>query len=247
MPPEIIRYMTQQPLDFDPGERYAYSNFGYSLLGRVIERASGMNYDAYVRRQVLAPLGIKTMRLGATLPEGRAEGEVTYYNLKGKTGPAVMGKVGERVPLAYGTWCLEAMDAHGGWLASAVDLVRFACAFEDSKHCKILNSASLGKMFARPAGPAGYQLDSAPKPQFYGCGWSVREVGKLGLTTWHTGALDGTSTLLVRRYDRMNWAVLFNCEHGAAGKPLSAGVDPLIHKAVNSIDDWPTIDQFETI
>ena len=37
----VIRYMLGQPLDFDPGTRHAYSNFGYCLLGRVIEQISG--------------------------------------------------------------------------------------------------------------------------------------------------------------------------------------------------------------
>lgn len=47
-PREVIRAMLRQKLDFNPGERYAYSNFGYCLLGRVIEKLSGMTYEAYV-------------------------------------------------------------------------------------------------------------------------------------------------------------------------------------------------------
>ena len=40
-PAHVIRYMLGQPLDFDPGAQYAYSNFGYCLLGRVIEKVIG--------------------------------------------------------------------------------------------------------------------------------------------------------------------------------------------------------------
>jgi N-acyl-D-amino-acid deacylase len=62
-PWDIIRYMLRQPLDFEPGARDAYSNFDYCLLGRVIEKISGQTYEDYVRKEVLAPLGIQSMRL----------------------------------------------------------------------------------------------------------------------------------------------------------------------------------------
>ena len=126
----IIRYMLRQPLDFDPGERYAYSNFGYCLLGRVIEKVSGSGYEEYVKKEVLAPLGIRRMRLGKTLRTGRAPGEVRYY-APGKGDGGHGAALGKPVPLPYGAWCLEAMDSHGGWIASAEDLVRFAAAFDD--------------------------------------------------------------------------------------------------------------------
>ncbi|MDB5301806.1 MAG: penicillin-binding protein beta-lactamase class, partial [Phycisphaerales bacterium] len=78
-PKEIIRYMMGRPLDFDPGTREVYSNYGYCVLGRVVEKASGLDYTSYVQREILKPLGIHRMRLGRTLPENRAPGEVYYY------------------------------------------------------------------------------------------------------------------------------------------------------------------------
>lgn len=41
-----------------PGERYAYSNLGYNMVGAIVERASGQRFDAYVEANVLAPLGL---------------------------------------------------------------------------------------------------------------------------------------------------------------------------------------------
>ena len=246
MPREIIRYMTEQPLDFEPGSRFAYSNFGFSLLGRVVELASGLPYCEYVRREVLAPLGIQRTRLGSTLLAGRAVEEVHYYDLKDQTGPAVMGKIGQQVPLPYGAWCLEAMDAHGGWIASAVDLVRFASAFDVPERCKVLQPGSIDTMFARPSGSAGQNSDGTPKDAFYGCGWNVRPVGKHGgRNTWHAGGLDGTSTLLVRRHDGLNWVVLFNCHEGAEGKELAFAIDGPLHTAADAVTDWPGEDQFD--
>ena len=62
----IIKAMLSQQFDFNPGERYAYSNFGYCLLGRVIEKLSGQTYEDYVKEHVFATIGVSTMQLGAT-------------------------------------------------------------------------------------------------------------------------------------------------------------------------------------
>ena len=76
---DVITYMLTQPLDFDPGTDYAYSNFGYCLLGRVIEAKTHESYEEFVSEQVFEPIGIDRMRIGGTLIEDKAVGEVIYY------------------------------------------------------------------------------------------------------------------------------------------------------------------------
>jgi N-acyl-D-amino-acid deacylase len=243
---QIIRNMLGRPLDFAPGERFAYSNFGYCVLGRIIEKCSGQAYGKFVCEQVLAPLGIRTMRLGRTLAADRAANEVKYYARPDQKGAAVVGdKIGAEVSLPYGAWCLETMDAHGGWIASAVDLVRFAAAFDERERCKILTAPSIATMFSRPTGSAGYEPDGQPKVRHYGCGWSVIERGGHGgANAWHTGGLDGTSTLLVRRADGLNWAVLFNAGRDAKGEFYCSTIDPLMHRAADEVSQWPEHDLF---
>jgi CubicO group peptidase (beta-lactamase class C family) len=241
-PQDIIRYMLRQPLQFDPGAKDVYSNFGYCLLGRVIEKVSGQSYEQYVRKEVLAPLGIRDMRLGATLLEKRAPGEVKYHVGKDQVGRAVMGpKLGAMVPWPYGGWCLESMDAHGGWLASASDLVRFASAFNDPRRCKILSAKSIALMIARPPGAAGTDAKGKPRDAYYACGWMVRPIGDKGFCNiWHSGLLDGTSTLLVNRHDGLTWAVLFNSSRKKTGKKEpAAAIDSLMHEAADAVKIWP--------
>ena len=145
---QIIRYMMGKPLDHDPGKKEVYSNFGYCVLGRVIERASGEKYEDYVKKHVLKPIGVTTMRLGRTLEEKRAPGEVKYYDRH--TGKAVLGpNLGKQVPAPYGAWNLEAMDAHGGWIASAVDVARFASALDDAKRFPALGGNFTQRAFKR--------------------------------------------------------------------------------------------------
>ena len=246
-PDHIIRVMRGRPLDFDPGQRYAYSNFGYCLLGRAVEAVPRQRAAAYVREHGLAPLGVTAMRIGKTLAAGRAPNEVRYYDEKGRRRKAVMGeRLGRRVPAPYGSWYLEAMDAHGGWIASAVGLVRFASAFDRPAKCPILSAASIRAMFARPEGLAGHDEEGKPRAAYYGCGWRVRPVGRKA-NHWHTGGFSGTSTLLVRRHDGLNWAVLFNTRSGPAGKALASMIDPLVHRAANAVKTWPTGDLFDQL
>lgn len=247
-PEHIIRYMMGRPLDFDPGQRHAYSNFGYCLLGRVLEAVTGMTYEDYVRKEVLSLVDIKRMRVGKTLAVERADGEVRYYDEQGRTAPAVVGpEVGKQVPLPYGAWYLEAMDSHGGWIASAVDLARFASAFDTPETSKLLTAGSIETMFARPEGRAGYEADGQPRLTYYGCGWSVVSQGNRGgRNHFHGGGLDGSAGLLARRGDGLNWAVVFNTCNGPAGNHLGFAIDFYLHRAADKVKAWPTEDLFES-
>jgi N-acyl-D-amino-acid deacylase len=251
---QVIDYMLARDLDFTPGQKHAYSNFGYCLLGRVIEKVTGEPYEKAVQKRVLAPLGIRGMRIGRTLLKDRCEGESRYYMRSDETGPAVVGdSIGEPVPKPYGAWSLEAMDSHGGWIASAVDLVRFAAAFDEPARSPLLSAESVATMFVRPEGPAGWENGEGdepkkPKEVWYGCGWGVREAGQSGgVNTWHMGGLDGTSTLLVRRHDGLNWAILCNTRQTPGGEQPARLLDPLMHQAVGKIEHWPEGDLFDEL
>jgi N-acyl-D-amino-acid deacylase len=216
-------------------------------LGRVIEAVAGQPYHEFVRQRILAPLGIRGMQLGKNLLRDRAAGEVQYYDSRQRTGRAICGpKIGQQAPLPYGVEGLETMDANGGWIASAVELVRFAAALDDPKRCPILGADSLRTMLAPPPGAVGHGPNGRPKTTYYACGWEVRPaVGQPGkCTKWHAGLLAGSSTLLVCRADGINWAVLFNSDAGPDGKEFAGLIDPLLHKPASEITDWPQIDLF---
>ena len=235
----VIRYMLARRLDFDPGTRYAYSNFGYCVLGRVIEKVSGQPYEQFVREKILGPVGIKQMRLGATLDGRQAPGEVRYYTSGNATTQNVFPGEPEQVPWPYGGFHLEAMDAHGGWIASALDLARFAAALDDPQHSPLLKPATLATMYAPPPAPVSRQADGALEASYYGCGWSVRPTGTKGQANyWHNGSLPGTNTLLVRRSDGLSWAALFN-QRSEDQQLSDSAIDPALHRAAGRVRTWP--------
>ena len=57
-PVDTARALFDKPLEFDPGTKMKYSNTGYILLGAIIERASGVTYDEFMRKNIFDPLGM---------------------------------------------------------------------------------------------------------------------------------------------------------------------------------------------
>lgn len=72
---ELIAYWLTRPLDSEPGSQYAYSNFGFMLLARVVESVTGEAYPDWVRRQLMEPLQIQQTRIGASLWPDVSRGE----------------------------------------------------------------------------------------------------------------------------------------------------------------------------
>jgi N-acyl-D-amino-acid deacylase len=237
----IIRYMKGMPLDFDPGTRFVYSNFGYAILGRVIERLSGMPYEEYVRARVLQLVGANRTRQGKTRISDALPDEVKYY-LPGEPGmgltaplvPSVFPGEGT-VPVTYGGFYIEAMDAHGGWVSSTVDLLRFMAGVDGrANRPDILSAGLVAEMTSNGAGLCGGAC-------YYAGGWLVRPIQ--GDATWsHGGSLPGTTSILVRSYHNFSWAAVFNARPPTGN--FDGELDAGLWNALAQVTSFPTHDLF---
>ena len=117
----ITRY-AKGPLDFEPGAHWSYSNTGYFILGRIVERVSGMPFGTFLERRFFRPLGMThTWFQPAPGRPGIARGYVSW----------ALGPLDEAVPEAKG-WT----GAAGGIYASAGDLARWDLALMNGKVLK---------------------------------------------------------------------------------------------------------------
>ena len=234
---DVITFMLGQPLDFDTGAQYAYSNFGYCILGRLIEETTGQPYEEYVQ-MILRPAGITRMRVGGTLLEDKADGEVRYYGYPSQPlARSVLPDTPNRVPWTYGGFHLKTMDAHGGWVASPIDLVRLVTALDGSRPPLLLEPETAEIMISKP-GPPLWQ-DSA---YHYGMGWLIRPE-RNDSTWWHDGSLPGTTSILVRTYRGLAWAALFN-SRPEKWDQLVGGLDNIMWQGVGGVTAWPSHDLF---
>jgi D-alanyl-D-alanine carboxypeptidase len=69
-PLQVVDFVARDTFDFAPGTRSSYSNTGYMLLGLVVERASGRPYAEFVRRELVAPLGLRHTSYCPSHPQG---------------------------------------------------------------------------------------------------------------------------------------------------------------------------------
>jgi N-acyl-D-amino-acid deacylase len=236
----IVRFMLGMPLDFAPGSRSVYSNVGFNVLGRVIERVSGQPYEAFIQSRVLAPSGIEAMRLGRTFRADRAPGEVLYYAPAGQP-PSPSAFPGQGfAPLGEGGYSVESFDAHGGWLASAADLVRFATAVDGQRGAALLAPATVEAMVHTPRPPSAE--GAAPT---FGLGWDTAP-GDAGVGWSHAGALVGSSSAwLERTADGLAIAFVFNSQPEDVAGFFPAAVGAL-RAAAAAVQTWPTHDLFAT-
>lgn len=175
------------PLTSQPGTQWAYSNFGYCVLGRVIEQVTGQPYDAYVQANILAPCGITTMQIARNSERHRAAEEVVY-----------VGQYSED-PYKIN---IGRMDSTAGWIASSTQLVQFLNHVAGAPDIPALLKPETIRAMTTPV--AAYPQGKVR----YARGWMVADNGA---GTWfHSGSLPGSTSLMARNPDGSCSAALCN-------------------------------------
>jgi CubicO group peptidase (beta-lactamase class C family) len=168
-----------------PGERHAYLNEGYILLGSIVEEASGLDYVSYVTENILKPLG---MNRSTFLEEDvKRDKDVATPYVTNKEGV----KVATRYP--YGQ-----MLADGGLMSNAGDMARFAETLLNGGELdgvRVASSETIRSMMEPKIRTVEEPVPGAC-PQSYGYGMRVKE-GFLGHNlAYHSGSVYGSSAYI---------------------------------------------------
>jgi uncharacterized protein (TIGR03437 family) len=230
----LIRYMLAQPLQFTPGSRYAYSNFGYLLLGRVVEKVSGKNYEQYIQDELMRPLGIQREGIITGGPDSTLPGLVHYYDYPGAPlEQSTYTRTPLLVPRPYSFWY---GDSDGGFATSVVDLTYFLSSLSGAAAPRILSQTSLDAMLASP--PAQLRINPT---YWYGLGLFVNDES-VGLIWSHSGTSPGGRAVFFRLPNGVVYAYAFNSrdQNDQAWNDLQARLLPYLGLKT----DWPDHDLF---
>ncbi len=235
---DLIRYWLARPLDDNPGAAYHYSNFGFLLAGRVIEKVTGLSYAEAVRRLVLQPQGITHTRPGRALDGQAAPTEVRYYDSLARSTTSIYSAVPRQVPEPYGGFSMTLVDSAGGWIASAPDLVRLFTGIDNSRG-SLLQPASFQQFVERPAG-------LGQEAVWYGLGIEVAATNG-GYNLVHDGGIPGTYGLAGSLYDSFTFAFLTNTNpSGDNPADFEDDLADALAGGLAAVSQWPAGDHFDT-
>jgi len=198
----------------DAGKVYEYSNFGYSVLGRVIERVTGQSYETYVR-SILGGIGVTRMAIAGNSVGERKPGEVVYY------------------PSSAYNLNVRRLDAHGGWVATPIDLMRFMVRVDGLATKPDLVSAS---SYTAMTTKAGIKDKNGNDPS-YAFGWAVGSGFQ-----WHNGAMSGTLAVMARAPNGFGYAAAANT--WPSGDKFAGELKQMLDQIVAGVTAWPTYDLF---
>ncbi len=166
---QIMSWFRDKPLEFRPGERFAYSNSGYILLGYLIEKLSGRSYAQFVTENILAPLGMNDSGYdaAAVVIPNRASGYVP-----GPHGPMNAGFVDMSVPYAAGALYSTTGDLSrweqalfGGKLLSAQSVSRMTTPFKSNYAFGLMvDTTRVGRVIYHNGGIDGFNAYLAYYP-----------------------------------------------------------------------------------
>jgi CubicO group peptidase (beta-lactamase class C family) len=166
---EFIEMALQSKLEFEPGERYRYSNVGYSLLAAVIELVTGDGYEKFLHEQLFEPAGMHDT--GYCLPDWK-EHQVAH----GYLGEETFGRSDQKNWAKDGPWWH--LRGNGGIISTIHDMYRWHLALEGDN---ILSNAAKEKYYT-PHIAEGPNADT-----YYGYGWVVAESRRGTKVYMHNG------------------------------------------------------------
>ena len=175
---KALRVFKDDPLLFEPGTGYNYTTYGYSVLGVIVENASGKRFGEYMHDHIWSPAGMEYSRL-------ELRGEIVPNRARGYS----VSDRGELVNARYTD--LSIKYPGGGMVSTVEDLLRFNRAFWDGT---LVSQESRDSML-KPTTLADGSVST------YGLGWGVTEDGGHGPAYAHSGGQAGTSTYLVHHYE----------------------------------------------
>jgi CubicO group peptidase (beta-lactamase class C family) len=175
---ELLKMFFKLPLEFQPGETWAYDNTGYYLLGIIIEKASGKSYWHFLDERIFKPLGMNATR--NTDPQPLVPNRASGYEWKNDHF--------ENRPILLPSIAFSA----GSLLSTVSDLVKWDAALSSEK---LLTRSSLNQIWTATLTNGG-----ADAPFNYGFGWFVDSYHGHRLVQ-HSGGTPGFSSVIYRFID----------------------------------------------
>jgi CubicO group peptidase (beta-lactamase class C family) len=162
----LVQQWSVQPLESEPGTKFAYANMNYVIVGAIVERVARKTWDELIMERVFAPLGLRSAGLGSQATLGKIDAPLGHTVTGGKMKPFLAGPNGDNPPIIG-----PAGIAH----MSVLDFARWAGwnAGEGKRGPKLVRPETLKKLHT-PVISMPVKKDAAPGTPSqgkYALGW----------------------------------------------------------------------------
>lgn len=193
-PKGLVDLFADLALEFTPGEKFAYSNSGYALLGYIVEQTTGQSYEQVLQEKILSPLNMTNT--GFDHPRKVLKNRASGYNQNGN-GYEKASYIDMSVPFTA-----------GAMYSTVEDLFLWDQALYTEK---LLPQKYLDMVFEKHIPSGG---------SYYGYGWDINEISKGNsservATVGHGGGINGFNTLITRIPSDQSSIILLNNTSGA--------------------------------
>ncbi len=224
---DMVLYATKSNLRYRPGTSYDYSNLGYLILTKIVEKSTGQEYEKFVKDSILAPAGCYDMHIARNFSKNRRHNEVKYYEVKEAEKVEAYDGSGRLTMKSDGGNNVSLLSGAGGWVASSVELLRFVAA--------INGNPSKPDILSRETVEIMTESTSQNRP----IGWASTR----GDEWLRSGSMAGTSALIKQQKNGYTWVFISNYS-AWIGPRLSSYISSHITQALAKVKEWPQRDMF---
>ena len=217
---EMLRFIREsgEPLACAPGEKFRYTDVGYTLLAEAVEKVSGVRFEDFLKKRIFEPAGMKDSGIYHTRRDGRPSDRFTR-NMVLEGGKYVPSDLSGDAGYVVGSDGLNGCD----YLYTTIfDMLAWDRALREETVLTREEQMVMYTPMKLNNGEAAGADGEEDGDDGYGFGWCVKNDPQFGLTVNHSGGMPGLETWFEHFVDADRVLVILNCRDTADAKAYDA-------------------------
>ena len=220
---EILRFIVEsgEEASHAPGETFRYTDIGYCLLANLVEKLSGESFEAFLKKNVFEPAGMKDSAIYHTRRDGRPSDRFARNMVLENDGYVPSDRSEETAPYVIGSDGLNGCD----YLYTTIfDMLAWDRALREEKVLTMKEQMELYTPVKLNSGEEFVDDDG----EGYGLGWCIMQDEKFGLLVSHSGGMPGLETWFGRYVNEDRTLVILNCRDHADARAFGSFWDGML-------------------
>lgn len=198
----------KEPLHFEPGGKWEYSNTNFCLLALLVEKLSGVEFKTYIQRYIFAPANMKNTYFQTDTINNSTKNTSINYEFPWLFSTE-MQNVDSLKKYRWRLYNASGFVGQGNIITTTEDMLKFDNALYSGK---IIKTHSLNEAFSPTKLNSGENVNARRDhgKSSYGLGWFVLEDTSAGKIVWHTGGQPGGLSIFMRNISKKQTVIMFD-------------------------------------